>query len=60
MVLVVGHSEIRPQAPLRLLGHPEPVTIAPAEYDNLFVAIPNKGGPPTVLRLRGTSESSDR
>ena len=51
VVLVVGHSDTVPEL-LRLLGHPEPVTIAPAEYDNLFVAIPDKGGPPTVLRLR--------
>ena len=51
VVLVVGHSDSVPEV-LRLLGHPEPVTIGAAEYDNLFVAIPNKGGPPTVLRLR--------
>jgi broad specificity phosphatase PhoE len=51
VVLVVGHSDTAPEV-LRLLGHPVPVTIGPAEYDNLFVAIPNKGGPPTVLRLR--------
>jgi broad specificity phosphatase PhoE len=51
VVLVVGHSDSVPEA-LRLLGHPQPVTIGHAEYDNLFVAIPNKGGPPTVLRLR--------
>ena len=51
VVLVVGHSDSVPEL-LRLLGHPEAVTIGSAEYDNLFVAIPNKGGPPTVLRLR--------
>lgn len=51
VVLVVGHSDSVPEL-LRLLGHPEPVTIGPAEYDNLFVLIPNKGGAPTVLRLR--------
>jgi broad specificity phosphatase PhoE len=51
VVLVVGHSDSVPEV-LGLLGHPEPVTIAHAEYDNLVVAIPNKGGPPTVLRLR--------
>ena len=51
IVLVVGHSDTVPEV-LRLLGHPEPVTIGAAEYDNLFVAIPNKAGPPTVLRLR--------
>jgi broad specificity phosphatase PhoE len=51
VVLVVGHSDSVPDV-LRLLGHPEPVTIGASEYDNLFVAIPNTGGPPTVLRLR--------
>jgi broad specificity phosphatase PhoE len=51
VVLVVGHSDSVPDL-LRLLGHPEPITIGHAEYDNLFVAVPNKGGPPTVLRLR--------
>jgi 2,3-bisphosphoglycerate-dependent phosphoglycerate mutase len=51
VVVVVGHSDSVPEV-LGLLGHPEPVTIGHAEYDNLFVAIPNKGGPPTVLRLR--------
>jgi 2,3-bisphosphoglycerate-dependent phosphoglycerate mutase len=51
VVLIVGHSDSVPEL-LRLLGHPEPVTIGHAEYDNLFVAIPDKAGPPTVLRLR--------
>ena len=51
VVLVVGHSDSVPEV-LRLMGHPDPVTIGPAEYDNLFVAIPSKAGPPTVVRLR--------
>ena len=51
VVLIVGHSNTVPEL-LGLLGHPEPVTIADAEYDNLFVAVPNKGAAPTVLRLR--------
>jgi broad specificity phosphatase PhoE len=51
VVLVVGHSDSVPEI-LRLLGHPEPVTIGHAEYDNLFVAVPGKAAPPTVLRLR--------
>ncbi len=51
VVLIVGHSNTVPEV-LRLLGHPEPVTIGNAEYDNLFVAIPNKAAAPTVLRLR--------
>ena len=51
VVLVVGHSDTVPEI-LRLLGHRDPVTIASAEHDNLFVAIPREAGPPTVLRLR--------
>ena len=51
VVLVVGHSDSVPEL-LRLMGHREPVTIASAEYDNLFVVIPDKGGPPGLLRLR--------
>ena len=51
VVLVVGHSDTVPEL-LRLLGHPEPVTIAHAEYGNLFVVVPAKTGAPTVLRLR--------
>jgi broad specificity phosphatase PhoE len=51
VVLVVGHSNTVPEI-LRLLGNPETVTIAPAEHDNLFVAVPATAGPPTVLRLR--------
>ena len=51
VVLVVGHTDTVPDL-LRLLGHPEPVTIATPEYDNLFVVVPAKAGPPTVVRLR--------
>lgn len=51
VVLIVGHSNTVPEL-LGLLGHPEPVTIGDAEYDNLFVVVPGKTGPPTVLRLR--------
>ena len=51
VVLVVGHSDSVPET-LGLLGHREPVAIASSEYDNLFLFIPNRGGPPTVLRLR--------
>jgi broad specificity phosphatase PhoE len=51
VVLVVGHSDSVPEL-LRLLGHDEPVTIGHSEYDNLFVAVPSKAGPPAVLRLR--------
>lgn len=51
VVLVVGHSDSVPEL-LGLLGHRDPVTIGHAEYDNLFLAVPKDGGPPTVLRLR--------
>jgi len=51
VVLVVGHSNSVPDL-LRLMGHRDTVTIASAEYDNLFVVVPEKKGPPTVLRLR--------
>ena len=50
-VLVVGHSNTLP-ALLDVLGHPEPISIAGDEYDNLFVVTPRRAGPPTVLRIR--------
>jgi broad specificity phosphatase PhoE len=50
-VLLVAHSDTLP-AILSGLGHRERVTIADAEYDNLFVITPRAGAPPTVLRLR--------
>jgi broad specificity phosphatase PhoE len=51
VVLVVGHSNTLPEI-LGAFGHPEPVVIASAEYDNLFVVVPHESGPPVVLRLR--------
>jgi phosphohistidine phosphatase SixA len=51
VVLVVGHSDTVPEI-LRLMGHPEPVTIARTEYDSLFVLVPQPTGPPAVVRLR--------
>lgn len=51
VVLVVGHTDTVPEV-LRLMGHPEPVTIPGLEHDSLFVAVPREGGPPSVLRLR--------
>jgi phosphohistidine phosphatase SixA len=50
-VLVVGHSNTVPQI-LQRLGVAAPITIADTEYDNLFVAIPQKGSPTLVVRLR--------
>jgi phosphohistidine phosphatase SixA len=52
-VLIAGHSDTVPKI-LAALGYATPVTIARAEYDNLFVVIPAAavGAPPIVLRLR--------
>lgn len=50
-VLVVGHSNTVPEI-LKRLGIAEPITIADAEYDNLFVAITDNGSPPFFVRLR--------
>jgi broad specificity phosphatase PhoE len=51
IVLVVGHSNTVPDL-LRTLGCPQAVTLAPAEYDNLFIVVPKASGPATLLRLR--------
>jgi len=51
IVLIVGHDSTVP-ALLKLFGHPAAITIAPNEYDNLFVLVPKESAPPTVLRLR--------
>ena len=51
IVLIVGTARSVP-ALLKLFGHPADITIAPAEYDNLFVLLPKDTGPPTVLQLR--------
>ena len=50
VVLIVGHSNTVP-AILAALGCREPVTIAAAEYDALFVALP-KGKNASLLRLK--------
>ena len=51
ILLIVGHDRSVP-ALLKLFGYPEAITIAPTEYDNLFVLVPKDTGPPTVLRMR--------
>ncbi len=51
IALIVGTGRSVP-ALLKLFGHPAEITIAPTEYDNLFVLVPKDAGPPTVLRLR--------
>jgi hypothetical protein len=50
-VLVVGHSNTVPQI-LQRLGVTPPVTIGDTEYDNLFIAIPQRGSPALSVRLR--------
>ena len=50
-VLVVSHSLVLPRL-LKALGHPAEVTIAPKEYDNVFVIIPKNRDNPMILRLR--------
>jgi broad specificity phosphatase PhoE len=50
-VLVAGHSDTVP-ALLKALGCADPITIAKAEYDNLFVVIPRDNASPLLLRLR--------
>lgn len=48
--VIVGHSNTVP-ALLKALGHPVEVKIGDREHDDLFIIVPNAGGPPTVLRL---------
>ena len=50
-VLIAGHSDTVP-ALLKLLGCTQPITIAKAEYDNLFVVLPGEKATPLLLRLR--------
>ena len=51
IVWIVGHDKSIPPL-LKMSGHPEAITIAPTEYDNLFMLVPKDTGPPIVLRLR--------
>jgi broad specificity phosphatase PhoE len=51
VVLVVGHSNTVPRL-VQALGGAADVTIAETEFDNLFVVVPAREGPATVLRLR--------
>ena len=50
-VFVVGHSDTIP-ALLKALGCKPGVTIAKAEYDNLFIVLPGKESEPVLIRLR--------
>ena len=49
--LVVGHSNTLPQI-LRALKVDASVTIADADYDNLFIVVPRKDAAPVFLRLK--------
>jgi broad specificity phosphatase PhoE len=51
IVLVVGHSNTIPDL-LRALGCAEKISLAPDEYDDLFVVVPEREGPARLLRLR--------
>jgi broad specificity phosphatase PhoE len=50
-ILIAGHSDTVP-ALLKALGCTQQVTIAKAEYDNLFIVIPGDKVAPRLLRLR--------
>jgi broad specificity phosphatase PhoE len=50
-VLIAGHSDTVP-ALLKALGCTQQVTIAKAEYDNLFVVVPGDKAGPVLVRLR--------
>jgi len=50
-VLIVSQS-LRISRWLKALGHPADITIAPKDYDNLFVIIPKGDGGSILLRLR--------
>ena len=49
-VLVISHSLAVPYL-LKALGHPADITIAPKEFDDLFVILPKSDSAPIVLRL---------
>ncbi len=51
VVLVVGHVTTIPDL-LNALGCPEPVTVPPLDYDDLYIVVPQKGGPATFLRVK--------
>jgi broad specificity phosphatase PhoE len=51
IVLIAGHSNTIPDL-LKALGCAADFTIAPDEYDNLFVVVPRATGQATLMRLR--------
>ena len=50
-VLIVGHSNTVPTSSARSASR-RPIAIGDAEYDNLFIVIPQPGGAPRLVRLR--------
>jgi broad specificity phosphatase PhoE len=51
VVLVVGHSNTVPDV-IAACGVTEPVRLAPDDYGDLFVLVPQPSAPPVLLRLR--------
>lgn len=51
VVLVVGHITTIPDL-LKALGCPGEVTIAPLDYTGLFIVVPAKQGPATLVRVK--------
>ena len=50
-ILIAGHSDTVPVL-LKALGCTQQVTIAKAEYNNLFIVVPGDKAGPVLLRLR--------
>ena len=50
-VLVVGHSNTIPEI-IQALGGPADISIDDAEFDRIFILVPQDGTPPKVLLLR--------
>ena len=51
VVLVVGHTTTIPNL-LKVLGCQDEITIAPRDYDDLFVVVPEGEGTATLVRLK--------
>ena len=51
VVRVVGHSNTVPDI-LTAFGSKETLRLAPDDYGDLFVLVPQPSGPPTLLRLK--------
>jgi broad specificity phosphatase PhoE len=51
VLLVVGHVTTIPDL-LSALGVPGEVTVAPLDYTSLYIVVPRKDGPATLVRVR--------